>query len=165
MVGKSLSCRLEILFEKKLPRDRCYDYIFAEKFSEKTGVFDWKQSEFKKKSQKIVIITSTPGYLRCPLYPFVCNPFVADAYRASKMIGSGIKDTCKCLRTGPKKYCHFHKIPKQTEIPSADETCCLPKIRLFSKYDKSKTDLSPIVEEAFSSPSPYYWVCIPPKPK
>jgi hypothetical protein len=46
MVGKSLSCRLEILFEKKLPRDRCYDFlnIFAEKFSEKIGVFDSKQS-------------------------------------------------------------------------------------------------------------------------
>jgi hypothetical protein len=63
--------------------DRCYDFliIFAEKFSEKIGVFDSKQSQilkkmiitlvFKKtanifvenwgKSQKIALITSTPG--------------------------------------------------------------------------------------------------------
>jgi hypothetical protein len=62
--------------------DRCYVFlnIFAEKFSENFGVFDWKQSYFLKKyddnigfwenanffakncqkSQKIVIITSTP---------------------------------------------------------------------------------------------------------
>jgi hypothetical protein len=63
-------------------RDRRYDYlkIFAEKFVEKIGVFDSKQSKimqnfdhniFEKnanffaencrKAQKIMIITSTPG--------------------------------------------------------------------------------------------------------
>jgi hypothetical protein len=64
--------------------DRCYDFknIFAEKFNEKTVVFDSKQSHilkkiiitlvFKKntnispkigkKSRKFVILTSTPGY-------------------------------------------------------------------------------------------------------
>jgi hypothetical protein len=64
-------------------RDRCYDFlnIFAEKFSEKIGVFDSNKAKICKiliitlvfeknanffaeiwqKSQKIVIITSTPG--------------------------------------------------------------------------------------------------------
>jgi hypothetical protein len=33
------------------PWDRCYDFknIFAEKFSKKTGVFDSKESQIKKK--------------------------------------------------------------------------------------------------------------------
>jgi hypothetical protein len=68
--------------DTRVTRDRCYDFknIFAEKFSEKIGDFVSKQSQslkkliitliFEKKifaenwqkSQKIVIITSTPDW-------------------------------------------------------------------------------------------------------
>jgi hypothetical protein len=70
--------------ETRVTRDRCYDFlnILSEKFGEKIGVFNTNQSKLFKefdhnigfgekrhffaenwqKSQKIVIITSTPGW-------------------------------------------------------------------------------------------------------
>jgi hypothetical protein len=78
------------LFHDPKTRDRCYDFlnIFAEKFSEKIGVFDTKQRwimlnldhnigfrekcnffcENWQKSQKIVIITLTPVYVSNSMY-------------------------------------------------------------------------------------------------
>jgi hypothetical protein len=90
--GRSSLCRLDQVLDEvrhfhrsKQSRDRCYDFlnIFAETFGDKIGVLYTKQSKLLKKliiplvfeknanfftedwqkSQKIVIITSTPDLI------------------------------------------------------------------------------------------------------
>jgi hypothetical protein len=61
-----------VFLEKLTPWDQFYDFenIFAETFAKKFAFLTQSKNKFCRKSQKIVIITSTPGRIRTRIICF-----------------------------------------------------------------------------------------------
>jgi hypothetical protein len=116
-------------FFLKLIWDRCYDFknIFAEKFSEKlalltrnkaelckiliiTLVFEKKRQFFRRKSQKIVIITSTPA----SIHPAIADYEAWNADQQQQQQQPEVEE----LDRKPERFVTGHRIP--LELFSAD---------------------------------------------